>query len=61
MKHYVSDIRPLLQEDRQYRRTLAVVTYHRMLVLEAQGKQQEAEEDRQRIRDLGYEPGDQLF
>jgi hypothetical protein len=61
MKHYVSDIRPLLQEDRQHRRTLAVVTYHRMLVLEAQGKQQEAEEDRQRIRDLGYEPGDQLF
>jgi hypothetical protein len=61
LKHYVSDIRPLLQQERQNRRTLAVVTYHRMLVLEALGKQQAADEDRQRIRDLGYEPDDQLF
>ena len=60
-KHFVSDIRPLVREERRYQRTWAVVSYHRMLVLEAQGKQQEAEQDRQKIRDLGYEPGDQLF
>ncbi|MHB8862083.1 MAG: hypothetical protein ACYC6N_06750 [Pirellulaceae bacterium] len=61
MKYYISDIRPLLANERQHRRTLAVVCYHHMLVLEAQGKQQEAEQARKRIRDLGYEPGQQLF
>jgi tetratricopeptide (TPR) repeat protein len=61
MKHFVSDIRPLVWEERRHQRTWAVVIYHRMLVLEAQGKQQEAEQDRQKIRDLGYEPGDPLF
>ncbi|MHB8971632.1 MAG: tetratricopeptide repeat protein [Pirellulaceae bacterium] len=60
-KHFVSDIRPLAREERRYQRTWAVVIYHRMLVLESQGKQLEAAQDRQKIRDMGYEPGDQLF
>jgi tetratricopeptide (TPR) repeat protein len=60
-KNYVSDIRPLVQEQRQQKRSLAVITYHRSLVLQALGMQQEADQDRQKIRDLGYEPGDDLF
>jgi tetratricopeptide (TPR) repeat protein len=60
-KHFVVDIRKMQGDERRQRRTCAVILYHRMLVLEAQGKQQAAEQDRQKIRDLGYEPDESLF
>ena len=41
--------------------TVAVILYHRSLVLEALGKSAEAERDHARIRELGFEPNDSLF
>jgi hypothetical protein len=40
---------------------VAVIRYHRALVLDSLGQQAEAEKDRQRVVDLGFEPGDHLF
>jgi len=42
-------------------RNFAVIVYHRSLVLEALGKSSEAERDRQRVRELGFEPDEHLF
>ncbi|MDA1053006.1 MAG: hypothetical protein O3C40_21345 [Planctomycetota bacterium] len=41
--------------------TLAVLLYHRSLVYDRLGMRDEANVDRQRVRNLGYEPNDQLF
>lgn len=60
-KHNVSDIRPRLQDQQEMRRSLAAIIYHRALVLQALGQRREAQQDQQRVRDLGYEPDDQLF
>lgn len=40
---------------------LAVIIYHRSLVLERLGDQQGADADRDRVRQLGFTPDDQLF
>lgn len=42
-------------------RSVAVLRYHRALVLEALGKQAAADRDYRRIYELGHEPGPQLF
>lgn len=41
--------------------SLAVIRYHRALIHEARGEKREAEADRQRVRDLGFEPNEKLF
>lgn len=41
--------------------TLAVLSYHRMLIHTALGNTAEADVDRQRVVTLGFEPNDQLF
>lgn len=40
---------------------VAVLRYHRSLVLESLGETERAEEDRQRVVELGFEPGPDLF
>ncbi|MCU0961892.1 MAG: hypothetical protein MUF48_17490 [Pirellulaceae bacterium] len=60
-KHRVTDVRLILQRKHQDARTRAVIAYHRMLVLQALGRAEEAERDAQLVRDLGYEPGEALF
>ncbi len=60
-KHKVTDVRFILQRQRQDARTRAVIAYHRMLVLQALGRAEDAERDAQLIRELGFEPGDGLF
>jgi tetratricopeptide (TPR) repeat protein len=60
-KHRMTDVRPILQRQRQDARTRAVIAYHRMLVLQALGRAEEAERDAQLVRELGYEPGEGLF
>ncbi len=45
----------------QSKRTLAVLIYHRLLLNERAGFSEAAEKDRQRIIELGCEPGDHLF
>jgi hypothetical protein len=40
---------------------LAVLLYHRMLILEKQGETAKAAVDRKRIESLGYRPDDSLF
>lgn len=42
-------------------RNFAVIVYHRSLILEALGKSSEAERDRARVRELGFEPEPSLF
>ena len=41
--------------------SVAVIRYHRALVYEALGDESAAEEDRQRVRELGHEPSPALF
>jgi tetratricopeptide (TPR) repeat protein len=40
---------------------LAVILYHRSLVLDKLGKSAEAEQDRQTVKELGFQPGPLLF
>ena len=40
---------------------MAVIRYHRGLLYEAMGQTEAAERDFRRVRELGYEPGPQLF
>ena len=61
IKHKVTDLRPLRQEARLAQFSLAVITYHRMLVLEALGMSDAAAADRATIVQLGFEPGAHLF
>lgn len=64
----------ILKEDRQYveqrerdemlklaRHSTAVILYHRLLLNEALQNPEAAEKDRQRILELGFEPGEHLF
>jgi tetratricopeptide (TPR) repeat protein len=52
-----------LQEEarRERAKSVAVIRYHRMLVLEKLGRTKRAAEDRARVEQLGHEPNDQLF
>lgn len=43
------------------RKAFAVIVYHRSLVLDALEKSAEAERDRDRVRELGFEPSERLF
>jgi tetratricopeptide (TPR) repeat protein len=45
----------------EYRKSLAVIRYHRALALDALARPEEAESDRSRVRELGYTPGPDLF
>jgi tetratricopeptide (TPR) repeat protein len=45
----------------EIRKSVAVLYYHRSLILEALGKSSEAERDRTRVRELGFEPDEHLF
>jgi hypothetical protein len=47
--------------DRQRAQPLAVIHYHRALIHDARNDAEKAELDRQRVRDLGFEPNDSLF
>ena len=49
------------RELKEARKSLAVIRYHRALVLDRLGKPQEAESDRHRVRELGYTPEPRLF
>lgn len=60
-KDYAADVRQSLQEQRMHRQSLAVITYHRALTLQVLGKKQQADQDLQTVRELGYEPGEHLF
>jgi hypothetical protein len=42
-------------------RNVAVIRYHRGQVLQAMGHTAEAAKDFRRVRELGFEPGPQLF
>ncbi len=55
------DIREITRREHRDKRSLAVVYYHRMLVHEALGRQEEAAQDRARVVELGCEPGEHLF
>jgi tetratricopeptide (TPR) repeat protein len=46
---------------RQQGRNLAVILYHRGLVYQDRGEPELAEKDFQRVRELGFEPNEQLF
>jgi tetratricopeptide (TPR) repeat protein len=46
---------------RMLAQSVAVIRYHRALVYEGLDKPDEAEKDLQRVRELGFAPGDDLF
>jgi tetratricopeptide (TPR) repeat protein len=48
-------------QSRKMAQVLAVVVYHRGLCHQARGAEELAEKDFQRVRELGFEPGDALF
>ena len=60
-RYRVTDLRPLWNSQQVARQALAVMCYHRMLVYEALDRQPLADQDRQRVLDLGYEPNEELF
>jgi tetratricopeptide (TPR) repeat protein len=45
----------------QHAQSVAVIRYHRALLRDSLGQTQQGEEDRQRVLELGFEPGDHLF
>jgi len=55
------DQREYEQELREAKKSLAVIRYHRALLLEKLEKTKEAEIDLLRVRKLGFEPNPQLF
>lgn len=57
----VVDQRDFEQRLKVVRHSEAVMRYHRALVYDKIGDTDEAEKDRKRVRDLGYEPNKKLF
>lgn len=55
------DARQIEQQRETFRRTMAVLRYHRALVLAAQGYEIEAALDRAQVRELGFTPDEMLF
>jgi tetratricopeptide (TPR) repeat protein len=60
-RNYAIDLRRQEEARRERAKSVAVIRYHRLLVLEKLGKTKRAAEDRARIEQLGHEPDDQLF
>lgn len=56
-----SDPRKKAREDKKFAQWLAAIRYHRALVHDARNEKDAAEEDRRRVRELGFEPNDSLF
>lgn len=61
VRYRVADMRPFELSRLTLDHALAVMYYHRMLILEAQGQTDAAAKDRSRVRDFGFEPDEQLF
>jgi tetratricopeptide (TPR) repeat protein len=57
----IADRRLKKKFDRQQSQTLAVIRYHRSLVHDSRRDFEKAEADRQRVRELGFEPNESLF
>ncbi|MCH7727025.1 MAG: hypothetical protein IH991_11155 [Planctomycetes bacterium] len=60
-QHMSIDLREYDRRIASERGQVAIIRYHRALVLDAQFQTNRADEDRQRIRQLGFEPGPDLF
>lgn len=51
----------LRHEKEQVKKPVAVIRYHRALIHQSLGDEAQAEKDFARVRELGFEPGDDLF
>jgi tetratricopeptide (TPR) repeat protein len=51
----------LRHEKEQVKKPVAVIRYHRGLIYQSLGDEAQAEKDFARVRELGFEPGDDLF
>jgi tetratricopeptide (TPR) repeat protein len=60
-RHSTVDLRRQAEARYELSRGVAVIRYHRMLVLEKMDRMKRAAEDRARIEQLGFEPNDDLF
>ncbi|MFO0903570.1 MAG: tetratricopeptide repeat protein [Pirellulales bacterium] len=56
-----ADARVAERAQKERRRSLAVLHYHRLLVLEKQMATEAADKDRARIKELGFDAGERLF
>jgi tetratricopeptide (TPR) repeat protein len=56
-----SDRRELDLQARERARPVAVIRYHRALIHEGLGHKEQATNDYKRVRELGFEPNDELF
>jgi tetratricopeptide (TPR) repeat protein len=56
-----SDPRIKAKADKAVAQSLAVIHYHRALIHDARKEKDKAEEDRRRVRELGFEPNENLF
>jgi tetratricopeptide (TPR) repeat protein len=61
IKNQVVDLRKLDKDLREQKLTLAVIHYHRALLMQKLGQQKAAEDDFKRVKELGYEPNEHLF
>lgn len=59
-RHYI-DHAEFKQRLAEYHHSLAVLRYHRALILDALGQSSQAEADLRRVRELGHSPGPELF
>ncbi len=57
----MADVRELKFKERALAEHVAVMRYHRGLVLEKLGKAEQAKEDYDRVKELGFTPGEQLY
>jgi tetratricopeptide (TPR) repeat protein len=60
-RHSTIDLRRQAEARHELSRGVAVIRYHRMLVLEKMDRMKRAADDRARIEQLGFEPNDDLF
>ncbi len=61
LRHGVVDLRELELREHQLQYTRAVIYYHQMQVHAALGMTRQADQDRAKIVELGFEPGDDLM
>ena len=56
-----SDPREFELQLHEHAENVAVIRYHRALIYDQLGEKAKAEEDRRRVRELGFEPNERLF
>jgi hypothetical protein len=61
VRHRLIDQREFDMNRKEMERTVAVIRYHRALVLSKLNETKRTEQDLQRVKELGFQPGEELY